>query len=160
MDRVNPTEIIQWAVRIEENGRLFYQELARRFTQEKPVSDFFGDLAEQEGDHRNYFEGLARKVAHEPSAYPLSEEYFEYLRGFADPVLFTRDEVKQAVEEIGDLNQALDFCMQRELKAVDYYRGLSRMLPDTEHPVLDQIIAEEQRHYDQLSRQRERIASK
>jgi len=158
MQKYSPTEIIQLAIRIEENGRLFYQELAQRYASESLVGELFADLAEQEGDHRHYFEELARKVVQEDAAYPLSEDYFEYLRGFADHVIFTQAEVKQAVKEIADLDHALTFCMQRELDAVQYYEKLMGMLPAEEQIVVELIVVEEKRHYHLLREQHKQIA--
>ena len=158
MTRYNAGEILQFAIRIEENGRLFYLQLAKKFDQEEAVRRLFEDLAAQEGDHRRFFEGLAAANRDGSWADDLPEEYFLYLRAFADHAVFSDEEVAGEVAKIADIEGALSFSMKREADAVSYYTELKAMVPEEDHAQIEAVIAEEKRHYLQLHQMKEEVA--
>ena len=150
-------EVVQFAIRIEQNGRRFYQSLARHFADYRVICDFFSALADQEGDHKAFFERLATDLEQEETAWPLSEDYFLYLRGFADKAVFNDEATDVAIKNVQDMDQALVFAIERERHSIDYYTGLKKAIPEGEHADIDRIIAEEKRHLRQLEDQRKRM---
>ena len=50
-------EILKTAIRIEENGIVFYREMIKRF-KEKTLDDIFNFLADEDGRHRKIFEEM------------------------------------------------------------------------------------------------------
>ena len=149
MTKYNAGEILQFAIRIEENGKVFYQKLAEKFDHDAAVRDLFDDLARQEDDHRNFFNQLSLR-AQDDAVADLPEEYFLYLRAFADNAIFTEEELDRAISVINDLDGALDFCMKRESDAVSYYTELKALVLEPECGHIDEVVQEEKRHYIQL----------
>ncbi len=146
MKRFNVDEIFQFAIRIEANGKGFYTKLAQKYSQDPQVHDLFMELADQEGDHLAFFKQLAKTVAQNPVE-NINEEYFAYLRAFADQTIFYDNLVDTAFEKIKSVEEALDFSMKRELESVNYYTELKNLVPVEEHGMLDRVIEEEKSHH-------------
>ena len=53
-------EILKTAIRIEENGIVFYREMVNKF-KEKNLQDIFNFLAEEDERHRKIFEDMLSK---------------------------------------------------------------------------------------------------
>ena len=129
---------------------MFYDRLAEKFDHDESVRELFEDLARQEGDHRHFFENLAHKVQDDAIS-DLPEDYFLYLRAFADNAVFTDKGLERAVSVISDIEGALDFCMKRESDAVSYYTELKMLVLEEERASIDDVIREEKKHYMQLN---------
>jgi rubrerythrin len=84
----NASEILQFAIKIEENGEEFYRLMAEKL-KKKELKDVFNYLADEEVKHRKIFETMASRVQHyePPESYP--GEYFAYLNAYADEYVFT-----------------------------------------------------------------------
>ena len=60
MSSFNPSEIYQFAVRIEENGEKFYREMTNKLDNKK-VKELFTFLADEEVEHKAIFKKLLSK---------------------------------------------------------------------------------------------------
>ena len=150
MTSYTASEVIQFAISIEETGKDFYQTLGEQFSRHPGVASLFLDLARQEGDHKIFFQQMGERAKNWETDSPLTEEYFLYLRGFADHTIFDAKKSGPDLAHITDPAKAIEFSMGRELNAVNYYRELKQMVPEQEASFLDEIIAEEQSHFNQL----------
>lgn len=146
MTRYNVDEIFQFAIRIEANGKAFYKKLADRYHDHPAIRCLFLDLSHQEGDHLAFFKKLAKKAAQNPPE-NVTDEYFAYLRAFADQSIFYDNLVETAFNEINNVDEALEFSMRRELESVNYYTELKKLVPAEEQLTLDHIIEEEKSHH-------------
>jgi len=83
------SEIFQFAIKIEENGVKFYQNVAQIVGDD--LKDIFLYLADEEITHRRKFEEL---VFHRGTYEPFerySGEYLTYLQAYIDTIIFTDD---------------------------------------------------------------------
>lgn len=144
------SEVFQFAIRIEENGEKFYREVAEK-SESDEIKELFYYLADEEVHHKNTFQGMLKKITdYKPSeAYP--GEYFEYLRSYADELIFPKQIWKELDTDKGIVN-VLDFGIRRELDAIMYYFEMKGFVPETQQKVLDKIIEEERRHFIKLSK--------
>lgn len=146
----DPSEVFQFAIRIEENGEKFYREMASKL-EDKTVKQLFSALADEEVKHREtYQEMVSRIEKYEPfESFP--GEYFEYLRAYADDHIFTTEMMGKEIERISDPSSALAFAMQRELDSILYYTEAKKLVAENYRKLIDQIIEEERKHYVKLS---------
>lgn len=150
MSIFKPSEIFQFAIRIEENGEKFYREMAQKLN-DAAVKELFSALADEEIKHRKTYEGLVSKIEKYEPFESFPGEYFEYLRAYADNHIFTPDILQKEMDKITDATAALQFAIQRELDSILYYQEVKKLVPENQRGTIDKIIDEERRHYMKLS---------
>jgi rubrerythrin len=140
------SEILQVAIKIEENGEKLYRH-ARTLADESKLKDLFGFLAAEEIKHKKTFEEMVSKLEtyEPPETYP--GEYFAYLRAYADSLVFSPEEVAEELEDLYDVEEAVEFAMEREIESILYYIEAKSLVPKAQADLLDGIISEERRHY-------------
>jgi rubrerythrin len=141
-------DVIQFAIRIEENGEKFYRD-AERTAKDEATKKLFRRLADEEVAHKTTFQKMFEKSDsclvddiedHEG-------EYLSYLRSYIDG----RAVFEAGATAGGDTRSVLDAAIQRELNSVLYYEGLKEFVREENFEVLDFIIDEERRHFAELS---------
>lgn len=75
MATFNPSEIYQFAIRIEENGEKFYNQMTDKFDNEK-VKDLFSLLAKEEVGHKVIFTKLLSIFEDYDPPESYQDEYF------------------------------------------------------------------------------------
>ena len=151
---MNIHDVVNFAIRIEENGERFYREAAEIITNQS-VRELFERLAHEETEHRKTFERLLSSLGDYQPPETYEGEYLAYLKDFIDGKAVFKDHPK-----IGDLARAdsvqgaIDFAIQREMDSVLYYQEIKKLI-DTRHAAtIDQIIGEERLHVAFLSKAR------
>jgi rubrerythrin len=144
------SDVLQFAVRLEEDGKLFYREAADR-SNKSEVKKLFNSLASDEADHKKTFEGLLSKetVIEPREDYP--GEYISYLHDYIDGKIFVALDDKSAKSESSNETKALEFAIQREMESIHYYQELKAFVTVDDHKTLDEIIDVERKHFMQLS---------
>lgn len=155
MDKYSIGEIYQFAVRIEENGEKAYRYFAKKFEKDAKLKELFLFLADEEISHKNTFETMLNKFEDYSSKDNYPEEYFLYIRAFADTVLFSKDEIKK--EEINTPKEAFEYAIKKEIDSVNYYNSLKTIVDAIHHDRIDDIIKQEQKHILRLFQFKETI---
>lgn len=150
MSTFNASEIYQFAIKIELNGEKFYREFSKKI-KDKALSALFNELADEEVKHKVFFEnGLKSFNKYDPvESFP--EEYFAYLRAFAENVVFVKDNLEKEIEKVDTKEAALNFAIKRELDTIHYYMEMKSLVPASESELIDKIIAEERNHFMRLN---------
>jgi len=147
----NVAEILQIAIRIEENGEEFYRLMAQKL-RKQDIKDTFNALAEAEIKHREVFENMLNLADRfePPESYP--GEYYAYLKAYADGYIFTKKKKGQLMaKKIKTAKEALKFALGVEIDSILYYLEVRKLVPEGQKKVIDTIIEEEKRHYLRLS---------
>jgi len=144
------SDVLQFAVRMEEDGGRFYREAADR-SEKAEVKKLFNSLASDEANHKKIFEEfLLKEDLFEPREdYP--GEYLSYLHDYIDGKIFVALDDKSARSESGNVAKALEFAIRREMESIHYYQELKAFVSIEGQESLDKIIDEERRHFMQLS---------
>jgi rubrerythrin len=154
MELFSAHDVVQFAIRIEENGEAFYLEAERKAICDDAKA-LFRRLAAEEIEHRKVFERMLDKLGDFKPPESYQGEYMACLRGHIDG----RAVFKGGGEpDAGSTLTALDFAIQRELDSMLYYQELKRVVPVREQKVLDAIIDEERIHFAQLWQTRQEYA--
>jgi rubrerythrin len=150
MSVFKPSEVFQFAIRIEENGERFYRGMAKKLNDAETKS-LFSTLADQEVKHKEIYEEMVSKIEdYEPiESYP--GEYFSYLRTYADNIIFTPQRMEEEMNKIKDVPSALKFAIDRELDSILYYQEVKNLVPEDQRAEIDKIIEEERRHFLKLT---------
>jgi rubrerythrin len=147
-------DVVNFAIRIEENGERFYREAAEVVTSQ-PVKELFERLAKDEVSHRKTFERLLSGLGEYRPPETYEGEYIAYLRDFIDGKAIFKDHPK--IAELAKANSvlgALDFAIQRELDSILYYQEIERFMGATHKETINLIIDEERTHFGFLSKLR------
>ncbi|MCX7816935.1 MAG: ferritin family protein [Syntrophales bacterium] len=145
MSTFRGSDILEFAIRIEENGENFYR-YAIQLTNDEETKKLFARLADEEKNHQKIFRKIfaAMEKVNPPETY--DGEYDAYLHNFIDGnIVFKKvDEVPKNVAD------AVEFALRRELDSILFYHEIKRLVPQHEHHIVDAIIEEERQHYNSL----------
>lgn len=158
MNVFTASDIVEVAIRIEENGVNFYK-YAEQIAKKEDEKKLFAELSQAEVAHKKIFEKLFASV--EKSSLPESYEgeYSAYLRSYVDNnLIFTKEIMDKQMAKITDTNAALDFAIQRELDSILYYHEIKKLVPASGHDTLEKIIEEERKHFLSLTNMKKCLA--
>lgn len=145
------SDIVEIAVRIEENGGNFYR-FAVQLAKDEQTKEVFRRLAEDEDRHGKIFQNVLSKIETHSLPEGYSDEYGAYLRNYVDSnIIFTEEAMETELTKIKDVPSALDFAIRREMDSILYYQEIKVFVSKDQHAVIDEIIAEERSHFETLS---------
>jgi len=140
----NADDIFEMAVKIEQNGAIFYRQAADKVDGEENKA-FLLDLAEMEDDHEQTFAAMKKELADDesfPTTFDPEDENALYLAAFADTRVFFKKE-----EPGSDLKEILGSAIQAEKDSIAFYLGMKELVPEKLGKAkLDDIIKEEMSH--------------
>ncbi|OPY84012.1 MAG: Rubrerythrin [Syntrophorhabdus sp. PtaU1.Bin153] len=149
-------DVLQFAIRIEENGESFYRKAAAA-SDDKAVGDLFSQLADEEIKHKKIFEDLFSQTKSVEPAESYPGEYLAYLKDYIDGRIVFSADLKSELSEVQGMAGALDFAIQREFDSILYYHELRVFIPPKDSGFLDAIIAEERKHFSTLSEAKKKL---
>jgi len=147
----NSSDILEIAVRIEENGGNFYR-FAVQLSKDDRTKKIFQRLAEDEDRHGKIFKKLLSNIEVNSLPEGYADEYVSYLRNYVDSnIIFTKEAMERELMQINDVSSALNFAIRREMDSILYYQEIKSLLAKDQHKVIDGIIGEERSHFETLS---------
>ena len=145
-------EIIEIAVRIEENGFAFYTAAAQILKGPNDIKSLFLDLAEKEVHHTNVFQKLAEKFEGEKFEFN-KDESSEYISFLADSHLFgKKDAGAEMAKTIKTPKEALEIAYKFECDSVAFYELLYKRTETDAKKMIQKIIQEEKSHAAEIKR--------
>lgn len=145
MSIFNAEDVIQFAIRIEENGEKYYQDAERAATDET-TKRLFGRLAAEESEHKEFFQKLLLHTNFPDEVEDYQGEYMEELRAYIDG----DTALQPSPKDRNDTASILDDAARRETHSILYYEGLKKFVSEDDSKVLDKIKEEEQRHFTEI----------
>jgi rubrerythrin len=146
------SDVLEFAVRIEEDGEKFYRS-AVQIAADTEIKGLFTFLADIELKHKKVFEDMLASLGAYTPAETYPGEYLTYLHEYIDDKVIFRGDLKGTVSsEIKDTVSAINFGLQRELDSIIFYQETKRFVPESKHGLVDKIIEEEREHFALLSR--------
>ena len=139
-------EIIEIAIRIEENGNEFYTAAAEMVKDSPDIKDLFYDLAEKEVSHIAIFQKLADKFEAESFEFN-KEESSDYIGHLADTHIFGRKNAgAELAKTVTTPKQGLEIAFKFENDSVIFYEELLKKASTDAKKLISQIIEEEKEH--------------
>ena len=150
------SEIVEAAVKIEENGYDFYHLLANSATEEK-VKDVFLSLAEEEKKHIKSFQNLLSSIK-SYQAPEEEEEYLSYLQDLADMNVFTEKNAgKEMAGKAKNELEAITLAMGFERDSILFFYEIKDIVEDSEKKVINELIDQEKTHLRRLAKLKKTI---
>lgn len=139
-------EIVEIAVRIEENGYAFYTNAGEMVGKENDIKSLFLDLADKEIQHMAIFQKLLEK--YEPEDYALSnEDASGYISHLAESHIFGKpDAGVKLAKTVKSPKEALEIALKFENDSVAFYTELAARAKADSKKLIRQIIEEEKEH--------------
>jgi len=152
------SDVVEVAIRIEENGSDFYK-YAERISRKKEAKKLFAQLAQAEVAHKKIFEKIFAKMEKNSPFETYDGEYSAYLRSYVDNnIVFTKEAMDKEFAKVKNTIAALDFAIQRELDSILYYHEIKKLVSSAQHKTLEQIIEEERKHFLSLTEMKKSMA--
>ncbi|MFA5323103.1 MAG: ferritin family protein, partial [Smithella sp.] len=134
------SDIVEVAIRIEENGVNFYK-YAEQIAKQENAKKLFAQLAEAEVNHKRIFEKLFAGMEKSNMTESYEGEFAAYLRSYVDNnLIFTKEIMDKQLAQVTDTHSALDFAIQRELDSILYYHEIKQLVPAAQHEAVEKII--------------------
>jgi rubrerythrin len=143
-------DIFEIAVKIEENGEAFYRDTASNMSDSK-IKKLFLELADEEVKHKHIFQRLAGQLGSVKLPLQSNQEYTAYLEAYTQHLIFSGGETDSKLANISDEKVALLYAIDKELDTVHYYKEVKSLIPESDHALIDKIIAEERTHVIRLA---------
>ncbi|MCK9618098.1 MAG: ferritin family protein [Lentimicrobiaceae bacterium] len=143
-------EIIEIAIRIEENGHIFYTTASEAINDNDTVKKLFGELAAKEISHIATFQNIAEHF--EPENFEFSkDDAADYINHLADNHIFSRSNAgSEMAKKVHNSKEALDIAYKFEINSVNFYTELLEKTRSDSKKVIRQIIEEEKEHASEL----------
>jgi rubrerythrin len=135
---------LEFAIKTEELGASFYDEMAEKFQDKAELKELFSVLARDEEVHQFQFKSLLKDLpADEKGEVPEHEQ--EYLQAIsADEIFFGPEGPADKPNEIKDLQDGLERAVRLERSALLFYASVKEILGPSS--ILDEIIQTEKDH--------------
>jgi len=143
---LNASEIVEFAIYIEQNGYKFYVETLKKFNEKKLV-ELFQFLADEELKHEQIFKALLKKTGTftPPESYP--GEYEVYMRDFLKTHALANDKaLKQKLDSISTPGDAIKVALDFEKDSIVLFTALKKYIEPANHKAVESIIHEEMTH--------------
>ncbi|MCK5311569.1 MAG: ferritin family protein [Desulfobacteraceae bacterium] len=140
----NANDIFEIAIKIEQNGAIFYRNAADKIDDEGN-KQFLLELAKMEDGHEATFAGMQKELKGEetaPTFFDPEDENALYLKALADARVFAKKE-----EPDNDFKSILYSAVQAEKDSIVFYLGIKELVPEKAgKSKIDNIIQEEMSH--------------
>jgi len=146
MSLLNVNDLVQFAVRIEENGERFYRAWAGRID-DAGQKAFFNQLADDEVRHKQLYSSMLGKLETFEPDMDTYGEYMAYLKMFSEGVLFNEEKNQKEMGTVKTIADALVFAAKQELDSILFYLELKTFVPKAQEETVNEVIKEERRHY-------------
>lgn len=139
-------EIVEIAVRIEENGYAFYTDAAEMTSKSTDTRSLFLDLADKEVMHIAIFQKLSDKFDADSFDFQ-AEDASDYVNYLAESHIFGKpDSGKQLALTVKTPREALEIAYKFENDSIAFYTELLKYARSDSKRLVQQIIDEEKEH--------------
>lgn len=144
-------EILEIAIKIEENGVSFYNTLAE-LSRDKTAKELFRFLEGEEREHIGVFKNLYKDLTGKGFERAFSEEEANlYLHSLIENRIFkSPEEIIETIKESGELS-VIDLAIQIEKDTILYYYEILENLTEKEKELVKRLINQEKTHVYRLS---------
>lgn len=141
---LNVSEILDFAVFIEQSGYRFYVESVKKFPDKKTV-ELFQYLADEEFKHEKYFANIKKDLPETVMAG--DAEYEAYMKDFCKTHSLGNPEVlEKKISGISSFQEALDMALEFEKDSVVFFLELKAIIGPEKGHLVEQVIQEELKH--------------
>jgi len=157
---MNVSEVLEFAVYIEQNGYQFYVESLKKFP-EPNIVELFQYLADEEFKHEQLFKKMLAEAGKFTPTETYDGEYQAYMREFCKShSLADRDASKAKIKAVSSLEGALEMAVAFEKDSIVFFTQLKDLVGGEQRSPVDRIIHEEMLHLRRIFEFREQLNKK
>lgn len=145
------SEVVELGIQIEKNGRDFYSTLAST-AKNAQAAEKFKFLAQEEERHIQVFQKILEQTQkYQPQGLD-SGDYFAYMNALANEHIFTKKDVgAEIAKKVKSDKEAIQMGIGFEQDSIVFYIGIKKIVPDYDWKIIDELIAQEEKHLLMLS---------
>jgi rubrerythrin len=140
----NADDIFEMAVKIEQNGAVFYRDAAGHM-EDKKNKEFLLELARMEDAHEMIFANMKKDLTEQEklsTTFDPENENILYLKAFTDTKVFFKKEKPE-----NSFKNILGCAIQTEKDSIAFYLGIKDLVPEKSgKSKIDAVIKEEMSH--------------
>lgn len=160
----NAAEVFDIAIKIEENGKRFYDQ-GREIVKDPQVQKLFAELSQEEVKHKEKFTKLKSELpasAASGAVFDPNHELDLYIKMMADQHVFISTEsVDAQLAQIKDARDALRMAVDFEKDSVIFFLTMQDATEGAKgKEFIGSLVKEEQEHLRRLSLEMKRIGRK
>jgi len=146
-ERFNALEVMEMAKDIEKRGKKFYLKHAEA-TENRDLRELFRKLAQDEQDHYEKFVALTEELREgiDDADYLYEEDVSAYFNYLVEYSIFPKEDSKESVEALNDVEKALKLAIQAEKDSILFYREMCEYNEGETIEVVSKLIEEEKDH--------------
>lgn len=149
MQLFSKNEVIEFAIKIEENGYEFYKTASKSQGLDKKSKSLFIKLMSEEAIHKETF----KKIRNNSDLFLVKkdsdwQEISEYVEQRVKSSIFDKPEssISQAINS-NDAKEIINLAISFEIDTIEFFRAVREFITDKKSLItLDDIILEEQSH--------------
>ena len=140
-------EVMEMAKDIEKRGKKFYLKHAEA-TENRDLRELFKKLAADEQDHYEKFVALTEELrsGEEDEDYLYDEDVSAYFNYLVEYSVFPKDESKESVEALDDVEKALKLAIQAEKDSILFYKEMCENNEGKTLNAVEKLIDQEKDH--------------
>ena len=142
----NAQEILKIAIKVEENGKKFYQQM-EPLAGDTKLRELWRYLGRQEDKHREIFSNMLASIGDDVVVDSADKSYQAYFDAVSQEYVFSLD-LAAAMTNHPPKNEidAINFAISTEKEAILTYTAFRDYMFTQKQAVLDSIIDEERKH--------------
>jgi rubrerythrin len=138
-------KVLAMALDMEQTGRDFYTALAAGCGN-RQIAALCTRLAQAEATHATTFLAMRKRLAQAGRTRLLTDEQSAQVHAMVKEFMIPKPDAVQTLALHGSAMDAVNMAVKMERDSVRFYRGMVPALPAEDVPVVERIIAEEERH--------------
>jgi rubrerythrin len=151
-DLLQPAEIIDFAISIEEMGYRFYVESLKNIDHAEVLS-FFQIMADEEFQHKNTFQRIKEDIGDYHPQESYEGEYRQYMTEFLKAhSLADRNQLENKIAAVKTPADAIKTALDFERDSIIFFSHLKRMVKSHHRELIEEIIQEEVTHIFKINR--------
>jgi rubrerythrin len=144
LDELTIRKAVEFAVKTEELGGVFYEKMAKKFAGDPEIGQIFAKLAEDEHVHEEQFSKLLDVVPKDPQV-SSQDTRMQVLRAMSMSEFFMgADGLYKNLDEITTREDALRRAFELEKATLSYYQAMRDVIGENSY--LEAIIQAERAH--------------
>ena len=152
---LNISEILRFAIQIEEQGYQFYIETLKKI-KESRILELFQFLADEEFKHQQIFKHILKKIGSFTPPESYKGEYEGYMKGFLKSnILKNLDSIKETINSVETIDDAIMIALDFERDSIVWYTAIKKYLGEDNKEIVEKIIQEELNHIFKINSYRE-----
>lgn len=149
-------EIVDMAVRIEQNGFRFYTAVLENVKSDE-AKEIFKYLADQEKLHQATFTKMLEEIGEYHPAPVWEDEYEDYMKSLTDSHVFLSDEsLEEMAAAASDINKAIEIGIGFEKDSILFFMEMRNYVPETQKRIIQRLVDEEKKHLVKLQSMKNR----